>query len=89
MEEEIINTHLIVFKYCFFKTLFHIYFLNVDIAIVPVWISMKSLPLIENIHMEGMVSQIFDVGSSFDFITKNGKLVIILFFLAFIVHFIK
>ena len=38
---------------------------------------MKSLPFIDNIHMKGE-PQIYDIGlgSRFDFITKNGKLVI-------------
>ena len=29
---------------------------------------------IENIHLEGTVSQIFDLGPSFIFMTKNGKI---------------
>ena len=48
---------------------------------------MLSLPFIENIHMEGTMFQIFDIGSGLDFITKNGKLVC--FFLSDILHFIK
>ena len=50
--------------------------------------SMKFLPVVDNIHMKGTVSQIIDTGSRIYFITKNGKLVVI-FFLAFILHFIK
>ena len=38
--------------------------------------------------MKGTVSHIFDMGSSFDFMIKNGKLVVIAF-LTFTVHFIK
>ena len=44
---------------------------------------MTFLPVVDNIHMKGTLSQIIDIGSRFDFITKNGKLVIIIF-LAFI-----
>ena len=33
---------------------------------------MKSLTGVKNIHMEGTVSQIFEIGLSFHFITKNG-----------------
>ena len=49
---------------------------------------MKFLPVVDSIHIKGTVSQIIDIGSRVDFITKNGKLVVI-FFLAFIRHFIK
>ena len=37
---------------------------------------MKSLPLIDNIHMEGTVSQIFDIGSRFDCIIVTGNLLL-------------
>ena len=50
--------------------------------------SLNFLPVVDDIHMKGTVSQIIDIVSRFDFITKNGKLVVI-FFLAFILHFIK
>ena len=48
-----------------------------DISIVSAYISMKFLPLIDNIHMERTVSQICAICSRFDFITKNGKLIVI------------
>ena len=51
-------------------------------------IGLKFLPVVDNIYIKGTVSQIIDIGSRFHFITKNGKLVVILF-LAFILHFIK
>ena len=44
---------------------------------------MDSLPVIDNIHMEGTLSQILDVVSRFDFITKNGKLFFIFFFIIY------
>ena len=37
------------------------------------------LPVVSNIQIKGTVSQIIDIGSRFDFITKNGKLVGIFF----------
>ena len=49
---------------------------------------MTFFPVVDNIHVQGTVSQIIDIGSRFDFITKKGKLVNILF-VAFILHFIK
>ena len=49
---------------------------------------MKFLPVGNNTHREGTVSQIFDIGPSFDFMIKNGELFFI-FFLTFIFHFIK
>ena len=49
---------------------------------------MKFLIVVDNIQMEGTVSQIFYIGLSFDFMIKNGKLFVIAF-LTFIVHSIK
>ena len=40
---------------------------------------MKFLPAVDNTQMEGTVSQIFYIGSSFDFMIKNGKLYVIAF----------
>ena len=48
-------------------------FLNYNIFIVPVCASMKFLQDVDNIHTEGTVSQIFDIGPSFYFVIKNGK----------------
>ena len=41
-----------VFKKLFFETFFQIYFLNVYISIVPVFIFIKSLPLIDDVYIE-------------------------------------
>ena len=38
---------------------------------------MKSLQVIDNIHMEGTVSQIIYIGTRFDFITKKGNFFVI------------
>ena len=40
---------------------------------------MKFLPVVDNTQMEEMVSQIFDIGPSFYFMIKNGKLLVIFF----------
>ena len=51
---------------------FHFYFLNMDISFNIQVTEMKLCTGVKNIHMEGTVSQIFDIGLSFDFILKNG-----------------
>ena len=63
-------------------------FLNLHISIVPVSAFMKFLPVVNNIQMEGPLSQIFDIGPSFYFMIKNGKLFVIVF-LTFTLYFIK
>ena len=40
---------------------------------------MKRLLVEGNIRMEGILSQIFDIGPRFDLIIKNGKLFVIFF----------
>ena len=42
---------------------------------------MKFHTLVNNINMEGTVSQIFDIGPSFIFMSKNGNI--------YFLHFIK
>ena len=49
---------------------------------------MNFLPVVDNTHMEGTVSQMCYIGPSFDFMIKNGKLFVIVF-LTFTLHFIK
>ena len=46
------------------------------------------LPVVDNRHMEGTVSQIFDKAPSFYFMIKNGKLFVIVFFI-FTLHLKK
>ena len=62
--------------------------MNVNISLIPRWISKILLPVVDNTQMEGTVSQILYIGPSFDFMIQNGKLFVIAF-LTFIVHFIK
>ena len=64
----IINKEIIMFQgQKFEKPLFNIYFLNQDISLNNMFRNMKLLILIDNIQMEGTVSQIFDVGFHFYF----------------------
>ena len=44
---------------------------------------MKLRTVVDNIKVEGMVSQIFDIGPDFYFVLKIGKLVVLTF-----LHFI-
>ena len=62
--------------------------MNVKISLTPVWISMNFLPVGHNPDREGTVSQIFDIGPSFDLMIKNGKLFVIVF-LTFTFHEMK
>ena len=52
-----------------FLTFYHKYFLNVNIPLIPVWISMKFLPVVD----KGRVSQIFDMVPSFHFMIKKWE----------------
>ena len=74
-------------KYLVFFTFFHKYFLNVNISLTPVWISVKFLPVVNNSQMEGTVSQSCDIAPSFYLMVKNGKIFVIVF-LTFTVLFI-
>ena len=49
-------------------------FLNLNISIVPVCASMEFLPVVDNIQMEITMSPIVDIGASFYFMIKDGKL---------------
>ena len=48
------------------------YFLNMDISLNICFSEMKFCTLAHNILLEGSVSQNFDFGLSFYFMTKNG-----------------
>ena len=63
-------------------------FLNLNISIFPVCASMEFLPVVDKIQMEITMSPIFDIGASFYFMIKNGKLFVIVF-LTFTLYFIK
>ena len=51
----------------------HNTFLNLNISIIPVCVTRKFLPVVDNIQMEGIVSQIFDISPSFYFMIKTGN----------------
>ena len=55
--------------------LFNFYFMKLDISLNIHFLIIKFLIRIENIKMEGTVSQIFDLGPSFDFM-KSRKIII-------------
>ena len=54
------------------KLFFHLYLLNMDILLNIEVRYMKFLTELENILMQGTVSQIFDEGLSFYSMSKNG-----------------
>ena len=51
---------------------FHFYFLNMDISLNIYTLVIQFYTEILNIPLEGTVSQIFDLGPGFYFMTKNG-----------------
>ena len=51
---------------------FHFYFLNQDFFLTIIYITLLFGDLVDNAHLEGKVSQNFDLGLSFHFMTKNG-----------------
>ena len=53
---------------------FHFYFLNRDFPFTFISPPLQVGNLVDNIHLEGTVSQIFHLGLSYHFILKNGKL---------------
>ena len=71
-----------------FSNIFHIFFFNVIISIASVCLSLQFLPAVDNVHMEGAVSQIFDIGPTFYFMLKNKKLFVTIF-LSVVFHVIK
>ena len=62
-----------------FLNIFSHLFLNVHIFITSACMSIRFKPVIDNIQVEGTVSQIVYIGSSLYFIMKNGKLLVIIF----------
>ena len=61
-------------KIHFYNIFFYFYFLNVNISVTPSSSSIKCYPLVNNISIEGTLSQIFNLGPSFYFMIENGKL---------------
>ena len=49
--------------------------LNLNISFVPVCTSMKFRPVVDNIQIEGTMSQISDIGPSFYLMIKTGNFV--------------
>ena len=56
---------------------FDFYFFIQDFSLNIALILLRFYTHVHNIHMEGTVSQIFDMGPSFISMTKNGKIFII------------
>ena len=54
------------------KHIFHFYFLNKDFSLNIEINVLKSLTDVKNILLEGSMSQIFCLGLSFCFMSKNG-----------------
>ena len=52
---------------------FHFYFLNQDFFLTIISITFLFGDLVDNIYLEGIVSQNFDLGPSFYFMTKTGN----------------
>ena len=67
---------------------FYFYFLNLNFSRIIDVILLKSVGRNGNILIEGTVSQNFDLGPSFYFISKNGKILVIFFNIIFL-DFIK
>ena len=61
-----------------FKTsFFHFYFLIQDYSTTILYINMIPCKHVDNIYMKGTVSQIFNLGLSSNFISKNGEISLI------------
>ena len=52
--------------------LFHFYFFNQDFFLTIISITLLFGDLVDTAHLEGTVSQNFDLSPSFHFMTKNG-----------------
>ena len=61
---------------------------NIEDNYLHFYVEKEFLPVIDNSHLDGTMSQIFDMVCRFDFIKKNGKL-FVTFLLSFILQFIK
>ena len=55
------------------NVIFDNYFLNVDFSITKAYTAFKFILLSLHIHLEGTVSQIFNLGPSFYFMAEIGK----------------
>ena len=59
--------------------IFNMYFFNVIFSVIPSYTLLKCSVLVNNIYMEGEVSQILILSPSFYFMTKSEKLFDIIF----------
>ena len=69
-----ISEIIFTFKVCkiyFLNHFLNFYFLEVNISLIASYSKPKLSPRVHNIDMEGRVSQIFHLGLSFYFMTKN------------------
>ena len=62
---------------------FHFYFFIQDFSLTIGLTILKLDKAIDNIHLEGTVSQNFDISPSFIFMSKNGKIFVIFSLLFF------
>ena len=67
---------------------FHFYFLIQDFSLVVRLTIVKLDQAVYNIHLEGTLSQNVDIGPSFIFMLKNGK-IFHYFFIIIFLDFIK
>ena len=70
------NTKVIwfIFQKILIKNLFfHFYFLNPDFKLTIISTTLQLCSLLDNVYLEGTVSQIFYIGPSFYFLAKKGK----------------
>ena len=61
-------------KYINLNCISHFYFLNQDFFLTIISITLLFGDLVDNIHLEGNISQTFDLSPSFRFMTKNGNI---------------
>ena len=64
-------------KESFSNLFFYFYFLIQDFVLDKPLVTLKLCKLVDNIQFEGTVSQIFYLGLTFDFMTKNGIIYLI------------
>ena len=63
---------LIFQKMCILNHFYHFYFLNIDISVAIKVFDLKFSVCVLGIVFEGSMSQIFYLGLSFYFMSKNG-----------------
>ena len=71
------------------KTIFHYYFLTQDFSLNIIWILLIFHKHVDNMHSKEIMSQNLDIGLSFIFISKNGKIFVIFYSFFSTFHKIK